>query len=298
MKVHIRFLLLLAVIGLAGQTRLEIVQGGEPGKGSVVSRSESAQSTAITYEWRNPNPGKVTGANPPHFTCAAEIPLDRMRMAIESFGIAENAMQYSFTSAADRKRKEQQTKALMAARGMTFEESTNIAKISYDWMVEKSRDDLKPGAAALEKLSIEKNYAGAREILGVFSSFVQNLEFRVPETYRKDAKGERVFTGGITMPLETLYNGWGDCDTKCVLFASLLANIPKTSMVFLIGSKHMFVGVRATPRMNDRFIEIRGIPYILAEMTSPWPLGRIPDHNWNALDQKLFRIVEIYDNDQ
>jgi hypothetical protein len=60
----------------------------------------------------------------------------------------------------------------------------------------------------------------------------------------------------------------------------------------------MFVGIQGTPRMNDRFIEIKGIPYILTEMTTPWPLGRIPDHNWNALDQKLFRIVEIYDNDQ
>jgi len=187
-------------------------------------------------------------------------------------------------------------KSIMAEKGMTLEETTNVAKISYDWMIEKSRDDVRASAAAIEKLSIEKDHAGAREMLGVFSSFVQNLEFRSPETYRKNAKGERVFTGGITMPLETLYNGWGDCDTKSVLFASLLANIPQTGVVFLVGKSHMFVGIRGTPRMNDRFIEIRGIPYILTEMTTPWPLGRIPDHNWNALDQGLYNIVEIYDN--
>jgi len=297
-KTLIRFLFLPAVIAFAGQIYLVSVGGADRARGSVVSRNESAQSTQITFEWRNPNPGKAVAPNLLSFTLSTEVPLDRMRTAIESFGVADSLFQYSFTSAADRKKKEQQMKALMAARGMTLEESTNVAKISYDWMIEKSRDDLRESAAAIEKLSIEKDHAGSREMLGVFSSFVQNLEFRVPETYRKNAKGERVFTGGVTMPLETLYNGWGDCDTKSVLLASLLANFPKTSMVFLVGKKHMFVGIRGTPRMNDRFIEIRGIPYILTEMTTPWPLGRIPDHNWNALDQSLYRIVEIFDNSE
>jgi hypothetical protein len=296
MKTFTHFLLLLAVMVLTGLALQITVGGADRARGSVVARDESAQSANITFEWRNPNPGKDLSPDPVRFTLSTQIPLDRMRTAIESFGVADGLFQYSFTSAADRKKKEQQMKAKMAASGMTLEESTNVAKISYDWMVAKSRDELQATAAAIEKLSIEKDRGGAREMLGVFSSFVQNLEFRVPETYRKNAKGERVFTGGVLMPLETLYNGWGDCDTKSVLFASLLANVPKTGMVFLVGAKHLFVGIQATPRANDRFIEIRGIPYILVEMTTPWALGRIPDHNWNALDQSLYRIVEIYDN--
>jgi hypothetical protein len=295
MRTLIRLSLLLVVLALAGQEHPAIVQGGER-SGSLVSREESAQSASISFEWRNPNPGKSLGQNPQSFSCTAEVPLDRLRAVIESFGVAVSMLEYTFTSKTERKRKEQQMQTVAAARGMTFDETENVMKISYNWMVDKSRDDVKANAAELEKLSIEKHYTGAREMLGVFSSFVQNLEFRSPEGYRTNAKGEKVFTGGVTMPLETLYNGWGDCDAKSVLFASLLANVPKTGMVFLVGKKHLFVGIRGIPRTNDRFINIRGIPYILAEMTSPWPLGRIPDHNWNAIDQNLFRIVEIYDD--
>lgn len=295
MKICFRFLLFLAVLAFAAREYSGIVHGGE-GSGSVVSRKESEQSASITFGWTNPNPGKSMTADPRMFSCIAEVPLDRMRAQIESFGVAESIFQYSFTSAADRKRKEKQMKDHLVARGMTLEESTNTAMISYNWMVERSSDDVKASAAAIEKVSVEKDCAGAREMLGVYASFVQNLEFRSPQTYRTNEKGERIFTGGVMMPLETIYNGWGDCDTKCVLFASMLANVPKTGMVFLIGKKHMFVGIRGTPRMNDRFINIRGIPYILAEMTTPWPLGRIPDRNWNAVDQNLFRIVDIYDN--
>jgi hypothetical protein len=99
------------------------------------------------------------------------------------------------------------------------------------------------------------------------------------------------------MPLETLYNGWGDCDTKCLLFASLLANIPKTSVVFLVGNGHVFVGIRGTPRNDDRFVRIKGIPYIPAELTAAWPLGRIPNDTVMALGQNLFRIYAVYANE-
>ena len=296
MKTLAQCLLLLAGLVATGHALQVTAAGANRARASLISRDESPQSAKLTFEWRNPNPVKDRSPDPEKFAMSTDVPLDKVRTAIDSFGVPANLFTFSYSSAADRKKKEEQVRATMAAAGLTFEGTTNVVKILYEWMVAKSRAELKGTAAAIEKMAIESDRAGAREMLGLFSSFVQNLEFRVPENYRQNTKGEKVLTAGVTMPLETLYNGWGDCDTKSVLFASMLANVPKTSVVFLVSSKHLFVGIPATPRTNDRYIDIRGIPYILTEMTTPWALGRIPDHNWNALDQNLYRIVDIYDN--
>jgi hypothetical protein len=59
-----------------------------------------------------------------------------------------------------------------------------------------------------------------------------------------------------------------------------LPNFPGESVVFVRGDEHLFVGVRATPRRGDHYVRVQGIPYILLELTTPWPVGRVSEKQW------------------
>ncbi len=101
------------------------------------------------------------------------------------------------------------------------------------------------------------------------------------------------------MPLETLYRGCGDCDTKSLLFASLMANVPNQHVVFLAGKKgneHLFVGVRGVPRPGERHVTKQGAKYVLIEMTYPWPIGEITDDEWGAYKQGKYKVVKVVGN--
>ena len=105
---------------------------------------------------------------------------------------------------------------------------------------------------------------------------MQGLEYKVPPDDRITPDGTRLTTCGVTMPLETLHNGWGDCDTKCFLLASVLSNVDGLPMVLLEGEHHMFLGVACAPRAGDRYVTVQGTDFVLIETTTPWPLGAIP----------------------
>ena len=94
----------------------------------------------------------------------------------------------------------------------------------------------------------------------------------------------------VLMPAETLSVGWGDCDTKTVLLASMVGHLQDTSAVLLLGLKHAFIGVRTQPKRGDRYIEIQGVPYVLIETTAPLKIGQIPPKYWNAIQQKKLEI--------
>ncbi len=123
------------------------------------------------------------------------------------------------------------------------------------------------------------------------SSRASPIAFR--PTWRVRPGGERILTGGITIPLETLRNGWGDCDSKSLLFASLLAAAGERDVVFFEGNKHLFVGLRLPPRRYDFVVRLRGIPYVLVEATDAWPIGRVPVKVQSGLRRGLYRVIRM-----
>ena len=185
--------------------------------------------------------------------------------------------------------------AQAARRGIVvkFEEGRKIVSVDHPWVVRHSTADAKPAAEALTHLWKVKAYSTKRELLAVMASFCQWMEYKTPSSERTNAAGETVITTGVTMPLETLDKGEGDCDTKSLLFASILANVPDQHLVFLTGQGHLFVGVRAVPRKGDHFVEIQGARYLLIEMTSPWPIGRVPGKQMTGWEEKSFRVTRI-----
>lgn len=165
----------------------------------------------------------------------------------------------------------------------------------YPWIVRESTSDLGHVTAELQALTRQGGARTHRERLRIFASFVQSMTYRIPPPYRTLPDGERVYTAGILVPTEVLYHKWGDCDSKSLLFTSMLANLPGQSVIFLTGYDHLFVGVRAVPRTGDTFIKIQGVPHVLVELTSPWPIGRIPSEYAAHVRRGAMEIIPVLD---
>ena len=76
-------------------------------------------------------------------------------------------------------------------------------------------------------------------------------------------EGETILTAGAMMPLETLSLGWGDCDSKSLLFAALVRSINLAEVCFIVMDEHLFVGVQLSPNQDDQTIPHKGKDWIL-----------------------------------
>jgi len=277
----------------------ELVPGG-----SLQSRRNGGDGkTRVTYRWTDPHTIKIVRwrgdvrvvdrRSSENLYLTAEVDPDRMKRVRSSLGIPTSWFTLSARTRAERDRKVREIKRKAAARGITVQ--TNGWRVNHKWVVEKSREDMKPLAWTLSRTIRNSGYRTQREALDTMAAFVQSMTYRVPADTRRTRSGKMIRTGGVTMPIETLYRGHGDCDTKSLLFASILANFPRQRVIFLMGKGHLFVGVRGIPRLNDHHVDIRGTKYILMEMTSRWPVGRIPLRNWANCGRNVYKTALIVD---
>lgn len=270
-------------------------------------RHETAGAAELRYEWLDPNTEKVLewrgdervidpSAPARRLGWLFGVKLPRLRDTVDAFGIPREWLKISYRTAEELERKRADGARRAAERGIDWDTRENSVGVAYDWVVAHSREDLKEASGGLLALARKEGYTGERDLVGLAASFVQGLEYRIPPAERQNSRGETVFTGGFSMPIEALYNGWGDCDTRCALLSSLLANLDGASSILLVSAEHAFVGVRGVPRPLDRYVDLNGLRYVLAELTDTWPLGRIPGDNWRALEQHQFRVVPLFDN--
>lgn len=178
-------------------------------------------------------------------------------------------------------------------RGMKYSIIENSLEINYQWMIDRSRDDLRQLTHDLLKLGKSKMLKTQRDYIRLLASFVQHMRYVRPGIVDVRPESGRIVIRDIWMPLESLYRGCGDCDTKSVLFASMMANVPGTHVLFMLGEGHAFVGVRGVPRRGDRFVNLRGAKYILVELTYPWPVGQIPTEYWHHTQRGALELVKV-----
>jgi len=90
---------------------------------------------------------------------------------------------------------------------------------------------------------------------------------------------------GFFPPPRALQEGFGDCDTKSALLASILTNFPGTRMIGVHVPGHYLVGIARMPRPGDAFIEYGGEPFVLIEPSGParLPPGQIGPSTQAAL---------------
>jgi len=287
----------------------ELLAGEEPELvtgGSLQSRRTGGDGkTRVTYRWTDPHTIKIvewrgdTALVDPRFrrsslTLTTEIDPDRMEKARASFGIPASWFEVSAYTRAELNRKVRLVKQRAAARGIRIE--TDGPRVDHRWIVEQSRDDMKPLAWTISRTTRSRGYRTQRELLNIMAGFVQSMAYKIPADARRTRSGREIKTGGITMPIETLYRGYGDCDTKSVLLASILANFPCQRVILLTGARHMFIGVRGIPRRDEHYVDIRGTKYILIELTGGVPVvGRIPLRNWANCGRNVYRTTLVVD---
>ncbi len=150
----------------------------------------------------------------------------------------------------------------------------------YAWLVSVSRPLLAPVAAKV--IAVFPDYESRhsqRRTVDALTSFVQRAVPYVTIPAAVDGK-ERA---GLRTPGTTLLEG-GDCDSKCLLLATLIRSIDPALPLAVVhfrrgapgdqGHSMLFVGI--DPATDDETMDIDGRCMVAVETTDGWDIGRVP----------------------
>jgi hypothetical protein len=132
-------------------------------------------------------------------------------------------------------------------------------------------------------------------LLVEFLFFVQAIKYKKPPFYYNNK-----FINSFFPPLISLYEQYGDCDSKSVLLAVFLTchdKREKTALALInsLGLKHSILLVKRAPQpgMSALFITGKGY-YIPLETSSPgWAPGFVDPRVWDAMRNGDFRFHEL-----
>jgi hypothetical protein len=94
--------------------------------------------------------------------------------------------------------------------------------------------------------------------------FVQDIPYSIPP----DEQGVK-YTGGVFPPPQVFINMFGDCDSKVVLYSSLLSFMGNYEILIMKETGHVLTGIKGIPMPYDKFYEYRNNQYIMAETAGP-----------------------------
>ena len=172
-------------------------------------------------------------------------------------------------------------RALLRARGMALRAETNTVESDVPAIVKRNTQVMQPLALAIQKLGNEKHY-GSEEMVGAVLSLVQTaLIYKIPPMIENG-----VHTGGLLPPARTILGGWGDCDTKTALMASVLSSWNTAKMVGVAVPGHYLMAIRRLPAKGDAFVRYEGLEYVLVEPAGPAWLepGQVGRHTIELLE--------------
>ena len=161
----------------------------------------------------------------------------------------------------------------LASKGFRLD-GKNVTRIDMRAVVERNAPLVAPLSRSFDRVASQRGYRST-DIIGAVLSFVQTaLDYKEP---RSEYKGKH--TGGVLPPLTAVLLGWGDCDTKTALLASILGNWAQMRMVGVSVPGHYLMGVLQIPDRGDVFVEHEGLQYVLVEPAGPaWlPPGQVAE---------------------
>jgi hypothetical protein len=167
---------------------------------------------------------------------------------------------------ADRKRRD-----YLASKGFRILEGSVVSS-DMPVIVARSVAALKPVALALNSISIRNGY-DSETLVGAAVAMVQTaLAYKIPPMLEGGKH-----TGGTLPPVMSMVRGWGDCDTKTGVLASILSNWSNMRIVGVAVPEHYLMAIFRLPAKGDAFIEYKGLRYVLVEPAGPaWlPPGQV-----------------------
>lgn len=120
------------------------------------------------------------------------------------------------------------------------------------------------------------------ETIRQFIAFVQNMEY----THDIDSTGEAEWP---KYPIETFYDGGGDCEDLSIVLASALRELGY-QVCFILFDDHVGVGVEDDGEMSGVYYEYDGVRYFYIETTAKgWDIGGVPEEYY-CLAAKLILV--------
>lgn len=122
--------------------------------------------------------------------------------------------------------------------------------------------------------------------LKLLMRFCQDIPYGVPPNTYED----KIIAGLFTPPY-LLNNAWGDCDSKCLLFSSILLHDPSYKIVLIQSPGHTSLGIKDVPRPYETSVHYKGEDYVLCEPVGPRrsDLG-VPQNDYFKVES----ITEVY----
>ncbi len=272
----------------------ERVPGGTAvsGQFGVPASREFVNHNAVA--WRSDAEGRMGPLGEgPRFGYQLDLTTEHAEAATKLFGANLTVMAAQVSEAAEGVRRE---------RGLRVR-SDGLAEIDYAWMIESSIDSLRPLARSLLDLCKSAGLDSRRSQVGLFAAAVQAFRYEAQREHPCDDGLQRF---GVQMPVATMVDAAGDCDSFAVLLAALLrAGGVCRAGVVLVGPTvearraeretavgHAMVAVEVEVTDSDDVLEIRHASavkrLVLIEATSPWPLGVID----RAYDGRSVMLLE------
>jgi hypothetical protein len=173
-----------------------------------------------------------------------------------------------------------------------MKDNSNTVTVDMPGIVRKNASLIKPLSLAFEKVATSRHYRSG-DIIGSVLSFVQTaMYYKQPDPVYKDKH-----TGGLLPPITAVVVGWGDCDTKTGVLASILSNWAQMKMVGVSVPGHYLMGVLLIPDKGDVFLEYQGLQYVLVEPAGPaWlPPGQVGEETTELLNgREGYKIEPFY----
>jgi hypothetical protein len=250
-------------------------------------------NTRVVVRWEGDVAVIQQGSSMKELSCRIKLNDSEVTFAIESFGIPKSWTSYTYRTDKELAEKQARIRKDAGKHGIKMHTDGNHFSVDYDWVIGKSTQKLRDVAKTIRSCARRKGYRTKRELVGAFTSFVQSLTYRIPPDSRVNAEGEQILTAGAMMPIETLSKKWGDCDSKCMLFASLVKAIDLVEVCFIVMDDHLFAAVQMRSEQEDHTVRYKNKDWILIELTDAWPIGRVPSNHLSGVILGKYEVVDL-----
>lgn len=188
------------------------------------------------------------------------LPVEQTDRMIDKFGIPAWLFEpYEDTPMNRRLREKEITNGFFLLKDNTIEVDKNAVLEFY------SEPFARPIAEMIVSSLAEYGADTRRNRIEFAMRFVQDIPYGVPQFREK----ERHF-GGVHVPPKLLISGYGDCDSKVLLFVGILTHlIPSTDIIFLNQKDHVLSAVRETPEDGLTYVMYQNEEYLIAETAGP-----------------------------
>ena len=156
-----------------------------------------------------------------------------------------------------------------------------VTRVDIPGIVRQNKPLVAPIAEVFDRFATSHRYE-SMDIIGAVLSFAQTAVKYKDVAPIYDGK----HTSGFLLPLTTIVLGWGDCDTKTAMVASILSNWAQMRMIGIAVPGHYLMGVLQIPDKGDTFVEYQGLQYILLEPAGPgwFPPGQVAEETTAQLN--------------